>query len=80
MAAPAAPSDAELQAQADALKSAETKEGSGVDPAVLAHFKKTWNDNAGDKDKICAALSIEPAKWVDGMTEETFIGRFLGKV
>ena len=60
------------------LKGAETKEGSTVDPEVLALYKKTWADNGGDKDKICAALAIDPAKWSDGMDEKAFLGKFLG--
>ena len=78
MAEAKAPTDAELEAKKGELKGAETKEGSTVDPDVLALYKKTWADNGGDKDKVCAALAIDAAKWTDGMDEKAFLGRFLG--
>lgn len=82
MAAAAPPAtDAELEAKKGELKGTETKEsapGGSVDPTVLATYKAAWADNGGDKDKICSALALDPAKWVDDMTEEKFLGKFLG--
>ena len=61
-----APTDADLAAKAGGLKTTETKEGAaGPDPAVVAIYEKAWDDNAGDKDKICAALGLVPEKWGD---------------
>merc|ERR1712129_598693 len=77
----APPTEEELQAKAAGLKNAETKQGgTTVDATVLATYKKAWADNNGDKDKICAALALDPAKWTDGLDEAGFIGKYLGKV
>jgi len=78
MSAPPVPSEAELQEKKAGLSKKETKEGSTIDPEVLALYKKTWADNGGDKDKVCAALGIDAAKWADGMDEKGFLGKFLG--
>jgi hypothetical protein len=74
------PTEAELQAEAAQLKNVETKEGSTVDPAVVETYKSVWASNGGDKDKVCAALGLDPAKWKDGLDEAGFMARFLGKV
>jgi len=78
MSAPPAPSEAELLEKKAGLSGTETKEGSTVDPDVLALYKKTWADNGGDKDKVCAALSIDAAKWTHDYDEKAFLGKFLG--
>merc|ERR1711879_479577 len=75
----AAPSEADLQAKSGALKKTETR-ASGVkaDDAVAALYKKTFTDNGGDKGKVCAALGLDAASWVDGMDEKAFLAKFLG--
>merc|ERR1712151_338475 len=75
----AAPSDADLQAKAGALKKTETRaSGIKADDAVASLYKKTFADNGGDKDKVCTALGLEPASWVDGMDEKTFLAKYIG--
>merc|ERR1711972_990821 len=75
----AAPSDADLQAKAGALKKTETRaSGIKADDAVAALYKKTFADNGGDKDKVCTALGLEPASWVDGMDEKAFLAKYIG--
>merc|ERR1712013_593376 len=67
MSAPAPPAEKDLQAKAETLKKAETKEGGGgVDPAVVAVYKKAFADGGGDKDKVCAALGLDSSKWAAG--------------
>ena len=69
----------DLQAKAEALKKAETKEGSaGVDPAVVALYKKTFADNGGDKDKVCAALGLDSSKWPEKSDEAGFVAKYQG--
>merc|ERR1711862_467343 len=72
-----APSEADLQAKAGGLKKAETRaSAAGVDPAVKALFEKTWDDNGGDKAKICAALGLDAGEWKDGCTKAEFVAKF----
>ena len=40
--------------------------------------KVTFADNGGDKDKVCTALGLEPASWMDGMVEKAFLAKYLG--
>merc|ERR1711874_600556 len=75
----APPSAEALAAKSGDLKKAETKvqDGHAVDEAVLKLYKKTFADNSGDKDKICKALDLDAAKWVDG-GEGPFLAKYLG--
>mmetsp|Transcript_11681 Transcript_11681/g.9335 ORF Transcript_11681/g.9335 Transcript_11681/m.9335 type:complete len:84 (-) Transcript_11681:200-451(-) len=80
MSAPAPPSDADLQAKAAALKHTEAGEHAvGVDPAVIAAYKKAFADNGGDKAKICAALGLEESiKDEYFASEAAFLAKTLG--
>lgn len=76
----APPSEADLQAKAGALKKGETKAQDGVhgvDPGVLAIYKKAFADGGGDKAKVCAALGLDESKWADG-GEAPFLSKYLG--
>merc|ERR1711948_159573 len=72
--------DKELADKGASLKKAETKEASsGVDAAVLAAYKNAWENNAGDKDKICAALGLDTAKWSSDIDSvDKFCMKYLG--
>ena len=50
---------------------------SKFDAAVVAVCKKAYADNGGDKAKVCAALGLEAAKWVDG-GEAAFLSKYFG--
>merc|ERR1712087_897712 len=82
MAEAAAPTEEALQSQQGALKATETREGgsAGSDPQVVTLYEKTYDDNAGDRDKICAALGLDAAKWDERgvSSKETFVQKFLG--
>merc|ERR1711933_201392 len=76
-----APSEADIAAKKDGLKTAETKTGDGkADPAVVKIYEGAWDEHGGDKAKICAALGLVESKWdeVTDMTKEKFLAKFLG--
>jgi len=74
------PSEAALTAAAGKMKKAETKERSntGVDPAVVAVYKKCFTDNGGDKGKCCKALELDEKEWGDIKDADGFCVKYLG--
>jgi len=76
---PAAPSTTDLQSKAKGLRRSQTRESiaGDVEPAVAELYKKTYEDNAGDKAKICVALQLDESQWVEGGADK-FVARYLG--
>eukprot|EP00437_Effrenium_voratum_P065194 CAMPEP_0181486454 /NCGR_PEP_ID=MMETSP1110-20121109/47174_1 /TAXON_ID=174948 /ORGANISM="Symbiodinium sp., Strain CCMP421" /LENGTH=84 /DNA_ID=CAMNT_0023612655 /DNA_START=63 /DNA_END=317 /DNA_ORIENTATION=+ len=56
-----APSEAELKAKMTAMKKAETKEGSGLDPAMLQALEKLFTDCGGNADEIAKKSGLSDA-------------------
>jgi len=74
-----APSQKELVKKRVFLKGTETKTGDGAtDPKVKEMFEKAWDENAGDKAKICAALGIDDKDFTDGLDKAEFLRKFCG--
>merc|ERR1719350_1119783 len=46
------------------------------DPKVAEIFGNKWDEHAGDRDKICADLHLDPSEWTDGLDRAPFIKKF----
>jgi hypothetical protein len=59
------------------LKKAEINKSGGVDPAALAHYKKIFNENGGNYEKMAAALKVTFTGKVLPKTADDFATSFL---
>lgn len=60
------------------LGAAEAKEGSIVDPQVIAIYKAVYQEKGGDKNQVCDALGLAKERWGDIDSADAFCIEYLG--